>query len=394
MNVAAAGFEAMRRRLPLPPRDFDRVLALAAAALLALGLVMVASASVAVAEAMTGSPLYFFLRQALYALIGLAVAAALFCVPMQIWAGSGFWLLALAIFLLALVLIPGVGHEVNGARRWLQLPVFNLQVSEPARLALIMYLAGYLVRRQAELQNTLSGLMRPLLPIGLACGLLLLEPDFGAAAVLAGVVFLMLFLAGARLIYLFLPVLAAAAAFAYLATTQAYRLRRILSFRDPFADIENSGWQLSQALIAIGRGEWSGVGLGNSVQKLLYLPEQYTDFIFAIYAEEFGLAGTVLLVALYGVIVWRGFAIGRAAELHNENFKAWLVYGLTGWFGGQALLNLAVNTGLLPTKGLTLPLLSYGGSSLITFCTMLALVLRVDFENRLSVAGRPAGVRA
>ena len=393
MNAAAATFDALRQHFVVSPRQLDRPFCLAVVTLLALGLVMVASASVAVAESMTGNPMYYFFRQLIYTAMGLAVGAGLFCVPMTVWARHGFWLLALALFLLMLVLIPGVGREVNGARRWIHLPLFSLQASEPARLALVVYLAGYLVRRQAEFQNSLSGLMRPLFPIGLACGLLLLEPDFGAAAVLAGVVFLMLFLAGARLLYLFLPVLAAGGAFAYLATSQAYRLRRILSFRDPFADIENTGWQLSQSLIAIGRGEWFGVGLGNSVQKLLYLPEQYTDFIYAIYAEEFGLAGTVVLLALYGVLSWRGFEIGRVAEQQGERFRAYLCYGLTGWIGGQAMLNLAVNTGLLPTKGLTLPLLSYGGSSLITFCAMLALILRVDHENRRAVAGRPTGVR-
>lgn len=394
MSAASATFDALRQHFVVSPRRLDRPFCLAVTTLMALGLVMVASASVAVAESTTGNPMYYFLRQLIYTAMGLAVGAGLFCVPMSVWARNGFWLLALALFLLMLVLIPGVGREVNGARRWIHLPLFSLQASEPARLALVVYLAGYLVRRQAEFQNSLSGLMRPLFPIGLACGLLLLEPDFGAAAVLAGVVFLMLFLAGARLLYLFLPVLAAGAAFAYLATSQAYRLRRILSFRDPFADVENSGWQLSQSLIAIGRGEWFGVGLGNSVQKLLYLPEQYTDFIYAIYAEEFGLAGTVVLLALYGVLSWRGFDIGRVAEQQGELFRAYLCYGLTGWIGGQAMLNLAVNTGLLPTKGLTLPLLSYGGSSLITFCAMLALILRVDHENRSAVAAGPTGVRA
>lgn len=390
MNAAVATLSSLRMNLA-SPRGIDQPLLLAVTVLLALGLVMVASASVSVAD---GNSMYFLLRQSIFVALGLGVAVLMFCVPMRLWENGGFWLLAFSIFLLALVLIPGVGREVNGARRWIDLPLFNLQASEPARLALVVYLAGYLVRRRAALQNSLSGLMRPLVPVGLACGLLLLEPDFGSAAVLAGVVFLMLFLAGARLLYLFLPVVAAGAAFAYLATSQAYRLRRLLSYRDPFADVTDTGWQLSQALIAIGKGEWFGVGLGNSVQKLQYLPEQYTDFIYAIYAEEFGLFGTLLLVSIYALVIWRGFAIGSAAENLGEHFKAYLCYGLTGWFGGQALLNLAVNMGLLPTKGLTLPLLSYGGSSLITCCAMLALVLRVDYENRHEAARRPAGAPA
>jgi cell division protein FtsW len=263
--------------------------------------------------------------------------------------------------------------------------VFRLQASEPARLALIMYLAGYIVRRQAKLQNTFSGVIVPLVPLAVAAVLLLLEPDFGATAILFCVAFVMLFLGGARLLHLGIIGLVGVAGLGLIAMTAAYRMRRLMNFTDPFADIENGGWQLANALIAVGRGEWTGVGLGSSVQKLLYLPEMHTDFIFAILAEEFGLLGIVTLIALFGVFIWRGFVIGARADARNERFKACLCYGLTVWVGLQALVNMAVNLGALPTKGLTLPLLSYGGSSLITVLCLLALILRVDYENRLAI---------
>jgi cell division protein FtsW len=372
----------------------DVPLALTALALVAWGLVMVASSSVAVAEKLTGAPLHFFYKQLSFAVFGLGCGAFTFCVPTTAWERSGYLLLAFALMLLVLVLIPGLGVDVNGARRWLQVGGFRLQASEPARLALLIYLAGYIVRRQVQLQNSFVGLLKPLAPLCLAAGLMLLEPDLGATAILMGVAFLMLFLGGARLSYLGLLLGAGAGAFALLVATSAYRMRRLLAFSDPWADVENGGWQLAQSLIALGRGEWTGVGLGNSVQKLLYLPETHTDFIFAVMGEEFGLVGVCALISLFAVVVWRGFGIARQAEKFNRRFRAYLCYGLTAGLGAQALINLAVNMGLLPTKGLTLPLISYGGSSLITVCVMVALVLRVDHENRLEAAGQPVGAFA
>jgi len=380
--------------LPIPgaPRyGLDAPFTVAALALLATGLVMVASASVAVAEKSTGTPLYYFYKQSSYALLGLVLGAGAFAVPMRAWEQSGFWLLAFAFFLLALVLIPGIGIKVNSARRWLDFGAFRLQASEPARLALLLYLVGYVVRRRAELQSSFKGLLRPLVPVVLASCLLLLEPDFGATALLLLVTFLLLFMAGARLLHLGVLALAAGGALVALIFTAAYRLKRLMTFTDPWADIENGGWQLTQSLIAIGRGEWTGVGLGNSVQKLLYLPETHTDFIFAIWAEEFGLVGIVVLMAAFGVLVWRCFRIGQAAEQRNNLFAAYLCYAVGAWLGTQVLINMAVNMGLVPTKGLPLPLISYGGSSLVTVCLMVALVLRADHENRLARAGAPAG---
>ena len=382
----------MNQVLPLPQARYglDAWLCACAVVLLAWGLVMVASASVAQAEKITGAPFYYFYRQLMFIGLGAVLAATVYCVPMKQWQASGPLLLGFALLLLALVLVPGIGIKVNSARRWLDFGLIRLQASEPARLALVIFLAGYIARRQIELQNSFKGLLLPLGVLLIPCFLLLMEPDFGATAVLLAVALLMLFMGGARMPY-FLAVLAAVSAgMGVIAVTATYRVQRLMNFTNPWADIENGGWQLAQSLIAVGRGDWAGVGLGNSVQKLLYLPEMHTDFIFAILAEEFGLVGVLLLLLLFMVLVWRGFAIGRVAEQQGQAFKAYLCYGLSSWLGLQALINMAVNMGMLPTKGLTLPLLSYGGSSLITVCVMLGLILRVDYENRLEHLERPA----
>ncbi|MES2490447.1 MAG: putative lipid II flippase FtsW [Pseudomonadota bacterium] len=371
----------------------DGILVGTSLVLLTWGLIMVASASVAQADKMTGAPFHFFYRQLFFVGLGLFAGCMIYLVPMKQWENSRMWLLLFAVFLLILVLIPGLGLKVNHARRWIDLGVFRMQASEPARLALILYLASYITRRQAELQNSFRGLINPIGLLMIPALLLLLEPDFGATVVLFMVAFLMLFLGGARLRYFGGVVAIAVGAAVLLVLIEPYRMRRILNFTNPWADIEHGGWQLAQSLIAVGRGEWTGVGLGNSVQKLLYLPEMHTDFIFAILAEEFGLMGIALLMALFGVIVWRGFVIGRRAEELDARFRAYLTYGLSSWIGFQALINMAVNMGILPTKGLTLPLISYGGSSLVSVCLILALILRVDYENRVA-AGLTASPRA
>ena len=377
-------------QMPTARYGLDGVLFGAAAVLMLWGLIMVASASLAQAEKMTGAPFHYFYRQLLFVGLGLVVGGIVYCVPMQQWENSRIWLLLFALFLLLIVLIPVFGLKINNARRWIDFGVFRLQASEPARLALIIYLASYITRRQLELQNSFKGLALPLALLGLPAILLLLEPDFGATVILFAVAFLMLFLGGARAFY-FAGLAGIAAMLAgILAVAAPYRLKRLMNFMDPWGDIEHAGWQLVQSLIAVGRGEWTGVGLGNSVQKLLYLPEMHTDFIFAILAEEFGLLGITILLALYGILVWRGFGIGRQAELLDFRFRAYLCYGLSGWLGLQALINMAVNMGALPTKGLTLPLMSYGGSSLMTVCVILALILRVDYENREALGIKPA----
>ena len=266
-----------------------------------------------------------------------------------------------------------------------------VQVSEPARLMLLMYVADYAVRRQQELRSSFMGLMKPLLIVGLAAGLLLLQPDFGSVVLLLGMSFAVLFIAGARVrdvLALVLPVVAGLVA---LARFSPYRMRRITGFWDPWADPYGDGFQLTQSLIAIGTGEWTGLGLGGSVQKLFYLPEAHTDFIFAVIAEEFGLVGSLLMITLYGVLIWRALAIARAAAAREANFQAYLAFGLGVWLAIQAVINLGVNMGVLPTKGLTLPLVSFGRSSLIVTLAALGLLLRIDLENR-GLAG-PAGRR-
>jgi cell division protein FtsW len=375
--------------LPLPHHRYglDAVLVGAAALLLAWGLVMVASASVAQAEKVAGDAFYYLYRQAFFVVLGLGCATLAFCVPIRQWQASSGWLLLLALFLLTMVLVPGIGISVNSARRWLDLGPFRMQASEPARLALIVFLAGHICRHQLDLQQGLKGLLRPLLIISVPTALLLAEPDFGASVILLLVTLLMLFLGGARLLHFFTICAVGVAAMGAIALSESYRVARIKSFIDPWADVENGGWQLAQSLIAVGRGEWTGVGLGNSVQKLLYLPEMHTDFIFAILAEEFGLLGVLIMLALFGLVIWRSFAIAAAAEARGQRFGAYLCYGLGGWLALQTLISMAVNLGLAPTKGLTLPLISYGGSSLLTVLVMLALVLRVDYEGRDPLSG-------
>ncbi|HET7313075.1 putative lipid II flippase FtsW [Salinisphaera sp.] len=346
-----------------------------------LGLVMVGSSSVAVADRMTGDPMYFFYRQTVYALIGLIIGFVVLHIPMRVLAANTFIMLAAGLALLALVLIPGIGHSVNGARRWLDFGPVSLQASEPARLLLVLYVAGYASRRQFDLATTWAGLFRPMVFLVIACFLMLLEPNFGAGAILITVAGIILFVAGARLFNLVVLGVVAAVALAALVFSSPYRMERLVSFADPWAHPFASGFQLTQSLIAIGRGHLFGVGLGNSVQKLSYLPETHTDFLFAIYAEEFGLVGSIVLIVLFAIVVWRGFVVaGRAIDV-GQFFGGFLAYGLSGWLSLQAFVNIAVNMCLLPTKGLTLPLMSYGGSSLVMMCARCALILRVDMES-------------
>lgn len=369
-------------------RGPDGWLCLGLAVLLGWGLVMVASASVDLGEKTAGSSLYFFDRQLLYMVFGLACAGLAFSIPMRVWERYGFWLLAGSLLALAIVLIPGIGIRVNESRRWLDFGLFRVQVSEPARLAILIYLAGFIVRRQASLQRSVLGLLPVFLPLVAAAGLMLAEPDFGAAAIFMSVAVLMLFVGGARVRDMLGLGVVLAVSMVAITLAAPYRMARVMSFLDPWAHANNSGFQLVQSLIAVGRGEWFGVGLGASVEKLHYLPEMHTDFIFAILAEELGLIGVVALIACYAVVVWRGFAIGRRAEKLDARFEAYLCYGLSAWLGLQALVNMAVNMGLVPTKGLTLPFMSYGGSSLMTALMLAALLLRVDHETRTATTPR------
>lgn len=380
--------------LERPSRMPDRGLLVTAFTILLFGLVMVASASVAIAQHQTGNSLYYFYKQGAFAVVGCGLGAAVFMVPMATWRRLSFLLLGASLLVLVVVLVPGIGHSVNGARRWLDLGPFQVQVSEPARLALLVYLAGYVVRRGERVRTQLGGLIVPMVPIGLAGLLMLAEPDFGGTAILLAVSLIMMFVAGARLRYFVLLIVLAAAALAFLAVSSPYRMERLVSFLNPWADPYSSGFQLVQSLIAVGRGHVFGVGLGNSVQKLLYLPEAQTDFLFAVIAEEFGLAGTTLVLALFSFLLWRGFVIAGRALAAGQTFGAYLAYALTAWLGLQAFINVAVNMGLLPTKGLTLPLMSYGGSSLLVMCSVIAMLARVDYEAQAASGGQPPQVRA
>ncbi|MFP4137797.1 MAG: putative lipid II flippase FtsW [Halomonas sp.] len=373
-----------RLREALSTRDHpvDGWLLVAALSLLLIGLVMVTSASTGVAASLTGNPWHFGIRHAIFLVGALALAAGLLRVPLGWWKANGPLLLLVGIVLLVLVLL--VGREVNGSRRWLSVPgiPFNLQASELAKLFLIVYLAGYLERFLPQVRREWGAFLRPLVVLGLFGVLLILEPDYGAVVVLTGCVMGMLLMAGApwgRFLLLALVVIAGGVV---LAIAEPYRLARLTSFVDPWADQFASGYQLTQALIAFGRGSWLGMGLGNSVQKLFYLPEAHTDFVFAVLAEELGLFGAVGVMGLFALLVWRAMAVGRRAELAGLAFAAYLSYGIALVLGAQAFINIAVSSGMLPTKGLTLPLLSYGGSSLVVSTAMVALLLRVDIETR------------
>ncbi len=382
---------------PFPARlktslQFDPVLLTIVLTLLFGGFVILASASISVSDNATGDPFFYLERQLIAALIGAIGGFICLFIPMQVWRALGPLMLLAGLALLLLVLVPAVGHEVNGSRRWIRFGIINLQVSEPARLCFIIYLAGYLVRRSKAVRDEFMGFLRPMLLLSLACAALLAEPDFGAAVVLVATALTMLFVAGARIRDFLLFFSVAAVGMASLAVASPYRMQRLTSFLDPWSDPFDSGFQLTQSLIAIGRGEWLGVGLGNSVQKLFYLPEAHTDFVFAVFAEEFGLLGSLALIGVFLALLWRIFNLAVRAVNAERFFEAYIAIGLGTWLGLQAFINVGVNMGILPTKGLTLPLVSYGRSSLIVTMIAIALLLRIHHE--LVVDATPVNRRA
>jgi cell division protein FtsW len=383
-----------RERMPFA---WDPVTLGLTAALLLVGLIMVTSASMSIAARDMGDPFYFLERQFIFTFAGLLLAWMVSRVPTELWDKYGLVLLLFALLLLTLVLIPGLGARVNGARRWLRIGVLNFQVSELAKVLVLIWVCSYCVRKRAELETTLPGLMKPFGLLAVTAILLLVEPDFGAATVLIATGFAVLFVAGARLRYVALLLSTAVLAFALLALTSSYRLKRLLIFLHPFDDPFNGGFQLTQSLIAIGRGSWFGVGLGSSVQKLFYLPEAHTDFVFAVLAEELGLVGVMGVLALFVALVWRAFHIARMAAQGGLRFQAYLALAFGIWLGLQASVNIGVNMGVLPTKGLTLPLLSYGRSSLLVSLAWLGVVLRIYHEvkcsSRSAVMRMPGSVR-
>lgn len=351
------------------------------------GLVMVTSASISVASQEGHDPFAYLERQLALTLIGTAGAALVFCIRTEWLERASLVLLLVAGALLLAVFIPGLGHAVNGSRRWLRFAGLNFQASELARVLVLVWVASYAVRREAALRASFQGLALPLGVLFAVFVLLLAEPDFGAATVLFATGFGILFIAGAQLRYVFAMAIAGAAAISLMAFGSSYRVRRLTAFLDPWADPFKSGFQLTQSLIAIGRGQWFGVGLGDSVQKLFYLPEAHTDFLFAVLSEELGLIGVVTILALFLGLVWRSFWIARLAANAGLKFQSYLAVGFGLWLGLQAFINIGVNMGVLPTKGLTLPLMSYGRSSLIVTIAWVGLLLRVYHEASAEVRG-------
>ncbi len=361
-----------------------------AIALIALGIVMVYSASVAYAERMTGHGLYFLSRHLAHLAIALLAMLVVYHLRVRVWERLGPYLLLAGIVLLCIVLLPGIGASINGSSRWIRLGVFNLQPSELMKMFVVVYVAGYLVRRQEELLQFTRGILMVGLVVAVIGMLLLQEPDLGSVAVICATVMTMLFLGGVRFWHFGLVLLLGFGGMVLLTVFSPYRMGRVTSFLDPWADPFGSGFQLTQALIAVGRGEWFGAGLGASVQKLSYLPAAHTDFVFAVTAEEFGLFGVFVVMGLYAAVILRAFAIARAAELAGQIYAARLAQGLGLLLGVQAIINIGVNLGALPTKGLTLPFVSYGGSSLIVCAIALAILLRIGREAHAQSWGRAA----
>jgi len=374
------------RTAPLPPLDYP--LLLTVLGLLGLGCAMVASAAMPIgAQPPYQDPLYFVQRH--FFALGLALLAGgvCFALPSAFWERAGLWLLLGSLLLLALILVPGIGYTVNGATRWIRLGPLNLQVSETVKLFAVLYVSGYLVRHGLEVSTTLTGFVRPLFWVGSASLLIVAQPDFGTTAVLLATVLGLLFLGGVPLIHFIVLFGLVVAGLIGLILIEPYRLARVTSFLDPFADPFASGYQLSQALIAFGRGEWLGVGLGNGIQKQYFLPEAHTDFLLATIGEELGLLGVLTVIGAFAFVTWRAFAIGARARQAGAEFAAYVAHGIGLLLGLQAFVNAGVNTGLLPTKGLTLPFMSYGSNALIAAVMAIAILLRIDWESRRHNAG-------
>lgn len=368
-----------------PAAEFDRSVLWVTVLLLGLGIVMVYSASIATAEAgrNTGNqPMYYLMRHAIFLVISVAAGVVAFQIPTRVWQHLAPYLFVVGLVLLVLVLIPGIGREVNGARRWIPLMVINLQPSELMKVFAVLYAADYTVRKAAFMHSLRKGFLPMFIVMLLTGGLLLREPDFGACGVITVIAMGILFLGGMNWKLFAGLMVMLVAGFIALVWIAPYRMERMRGFMDPWADEYGKGYQLSHALIAFGRGEWFGVGLGGSVEKLFYLPEAHTDFLLAVIAEELGFVGVLAIILMFVWIVQRAFAIGRRAALQERYFAALVAQGIGLWIGVQAVINMGVNMGVLPTKGLTLPLLSFGGSAIAATCVAIAILLRIDWENR------------
>jgi cell division protein FtsW len=381
-----------KKRNILILQNIDKLLLITIITLLIGGMVMLASASMPLAERSFGDPFAYLYKQSSAVFLGIISSLIFFLTPSQYWEKLGILTPIFAIGLLSLVFIPDLGVTVNGATRWVKLgPLPNIQVVDPARLLFFLYIAGYCVRQQEQLRMPFVSFLKPMIFIVPACRLLLLQPDFGSTVVLLIVTAALFFVAGFKFRYFTVLVLALVGILGLLAYISPYRMARITSFMNPWDDPFNSGYQLTQSLIAIGRGQWFGVGLGEGVQKLFYLPEAHTDFIFAVIAEELGLIGSLLIIGLYAVLIWRIFSIALKAINRKRIFQGYLSFAIAIWFTTQVIINIGVNMGLLPTKGLTLPLISYGRSSMIITLITLAIVLRIGCENPRTKVNKKIG---
>jgi cell division protein FtsW len=372
--------------------EYDNVLTWIVTALLALGLVMVYSASIATAEAgkFTGyQPSYYLVRHTIFILVGLFAGIVVFQVPTKTWQRWAPYLFLIGVVLLILVLIPGIGRAVNGSRRWLSLFVINLQPSELMKFFAVLYAADYAVRKGAVKDSLTKAFVPMFIVMALVGALLLLEPDMGAFVVICAIAMGTLWLGGFNLKIFGLLTVMLPLAFTALILSSPYRMQRVIGFMDPWSDPYGKGYQLSHALIAFGRGEWLGVGLGGSIEKLFYLPEAHTDFLLAVIAEELGFVGVLAVLALFAWLIVRAFSIGRQAAMEERLFPALVAQGIAVWLGVQAMINMGVNMGVLPTKGLTLPFLSFGGSGVVVNCVAIAVLLRIDYENRRVARGLP-----
>jgi len=380
MTMSLASMNDEMKETPI----FDTWLLLTIGFLLVTGIMVIASSSMEFADRNLGGPFAILGRHLVYMLLGLITAITIARIPVAIWQRFDWILLLTGVVLLVLVLVPGIGSEINGSKRWIRFGSIGFQPSELMKWFLIIYISGYLVRRADEVRNHWSGFLKPILVLAFIIVLLLLEPDFGAMVVALLAVLGMMFLGGVRASQFIVLMTACSGAVAFIATAQEYRMQRLLSFMDPWSseNVYGSGYQLTQALIAFGRGEWTGVGLGNSMLKLFYLPEAHTDFVFAILGEEFGLVGVLFVLTLFASLISRIFYIGWLAERRNQLFGAYACYGIALLIAMQAVINMGVNTALLPTKGLTLPLLSYGGSSLVVTLAMFGFVMAVYRETQ------------
>lgn len=371
----------------MAPALYDKWFVFAIVCIVALGLLMMTSASIVISDKQMHQPFYFLYKQLVYLTLGVLLGSILLQIDIAHLEKLGGYLLVGVMLALALVLTPGIGHSVNGSARWIGYGPLGFQVSELTKFAIVIYMAGYLVRRNVEIRYQLSGFLKPMIILATIAVLLLREPDFGATVVVTATMLGMMFLAGMRLRHFVVLFSLIIGALAVIAVSAPYRLLRLTTFLNPWARPFDTGYQLTQSLIAFGRGGWFGVGLGKSIQKMFYLPEAHTDFLFAVIAEELGLIGMLAVMGLFLLLVTRIFIIGRAAQRLNHHFAGFLAYGFGLWIAIQFTVSIGVNSGLLPTKGLTLPLMSYGGSSALVNCIVIAVLLRIDHENRLTALG-------